>query len=255
MSHQFEQTGEVRNSRHISPLLKTALLLGVLVHLAGFFMFRVISSPLPSREESTAFISLVPTEVEGDEAELVEQASLFDSAPLFVPGEWSSASGVFSSKILRNWQVFPDYEPDIELMAEVKPDRLSLQQATEVREPMDLLALRFWDMFSYFGQGGIEAEAPERWASVAVATIISGNSAYPQDFNLRIKADLPSGEFAERPVVFYVNMTAPGLLTGAPVLRQSSGSADLDAEAVAWLKQAKILAQLPAGFVELRIFP
>jgi len=254
MSRQFERTDEIRNSRHISPLLKTALLVGVLLHLAGFFIFSIISSPLPSREESGAFVSLVPSEVEGDETELIEQARLFDSAPLFIPGEWSSSSGVFSSKILRDWQVFPDFELSIELMNEVKPERLSLPQITSVEQPSDLLGFRFWDLFSYFGQGEVRAWPSDSWSSVAVATIISGNEEYPDDYSILVGADLPQEEFAERPIVFFLNMSAPGLMMGAPILRQSSGSDNLDAEALKWLERPETLAKLPAGFLELRIF-
>lgn len=255
MSHQSERTDGERNSRHISPLLKTALLLGVLVHLTGFFIFSVISNPLPSRDESRAFISLVPTEAGGDEAELIEQASLFDSAPLFIPGEWSSASGVFSSKILRDWQVFPEYEPSIELINEVKPNRLLLPKLAAVTQPSDLLDLHFWDLLSYFGQGELEVEKPGSWNSVAEATVISGSDEYSSDLNIRIEVDLPSGEFGESPIVFLLNMSAPGLPAGAAVLRQSSGSDDLDAAALEWLSRPETLAKLPAGFLQIRVFP
>lgn len=255
MSVQSERTGKGRDSPHISPLLKVALLLGILVHLSGFFMFRVISNSLPSREETTAFISLVPTDVTGYETELIEQASLFDSAPLFIPGAWSSASGVFSSKILRDWQVFPDFEPSIELMDEVKPGRLSLHHAAGLKEPSDLLGLRFWDLFSQFGQGEVHLDKPKDRSSVAVATIISGNDEYPSGSDVRLDAKLQSEAFASRLLVFSLNMSAPGLPIGAPVLRESSGSPSLDAEVLEWLTRPETLARLPAGFLELRVFP
>lgn len=255
MSIQFKRTDDVQKSCDVSPLLKTALLFGILVHLLGFFMFSIISNPLPTGEESVAFIALLPPEVEGDEAELAEQASLFDSAPLFIPGEWSSASGVFSSKILRDWQVFPDYEPSIELMNEVRPARLSLPEVPTVEQPSDLLELRFWDLFSSFGQGELTIETPESWNSVAVVTIVSGNEEYSPEFDLRLEADFSSEIFAERPIIFFLNMSAPGLIVGAPVLRQSSGAGDLDAAALEWLRRPETLAKLPAGFLKLRIFP
>lgn len=255
MNSQPERTGAARDSRHVSPLLKMALLLGVLVHLSGFFIFRVISNPLPSREESGAFISLVPTDVGGDEAELTEQASLFDSAPLFIPGEWSSASEVFASRILRDWQVFPDFEPKIELMDEVRPDRLSLSQVTGVKQPSDMLNFRFWDLFSYFGQREAQFEEPESWRSVALVSIMSGSDEFSSDFDIRLEADLQSEEFAARPSEFFLNMSAPGLPMGAPTLTQSSGSDALDAAALEWLIRPETLARLPAGFLELRIFP
>lgn len=255
MSSQLKPTNGDRNSRHISPLLKIALLLGVLLHLSGFFIFRVIFNPLPSSEEGAAFIALVPTDVEDDEDELIEQASLFDSAPLFIPGEWSSASNVFSSRVLQDWQVLPDFEPSIELKEEVQPDRLSLPVIAAVEEPSDLLDFRFWDLFSAFGQGEIQMEAPGAWNSLAVATVISGNGEYSPGSSIHLEADLASGEFAMRPLVYFLNMSAPGLPLGDPLLRQSSGSASLDAEVAEWLTRPDTLAKLPAGFLELRVFP
>ncbi|HKK18653.1 MAG TPA: hypothetical protein VJ952_08215, partial [Opitutales bacterium] len=132
------------------------------------------SDPLPSREESSAFISLVPAAEDGDETGLIEQANLFDSAPLFIPGEWSAASKIFSSRILQEWQVFPGFEPSIELMAEVRPDRLALPRVARVQQPADLLDLRFWDLFSHFGQEDLPVDKPESWRSLALVTVLSG---------------------------------------------------------------------------------
>jgi hypothetical protein len=236
-------------------LLKTALLLGVLVHLAGFFIFRVISNPLPSGEESPAFVALVSTDGKGGDKEIVAQADLFDSAPLFIPGEWSSASGLLPSEVLREWEAFPDFEPSIKLMDEVKPDRLSLPQAASVAQPEDLLDFRFWDLFDYFGQVEVALERPDGWASLASVIVLSGNDEQAKKFEIQIERAFSSGEFAERPVVFFVNMAAPGLIMGAPVLRQSSGAGSLDAEALEWLERPETMAKLPAGFLELRVYP
>lgn len=255
MSRLLEDKNGVENFRHISPLLRVALLAGVLVHLAGFFFFRVVSSPLPSPEETPAFIAFVSTNTGSDEAELIEQASLFDSAPLFIPGEWSTASGVFSSGAAQDWQVFPDFEPDIELLSEVRPERLSLPQVADVTQPSDLLALRFWDLFSYFGQKGTEFEKPDARNSVAVVTILSGNKDYPEGYSTTLKTELQPGQMGLRQLTFYMNMSAPGIAMGAPVLEQSSGSEALDKEVLEWLMRPATLANLPAGFLELRIFP
>lgn len=257
MDDQLKRAGEVRDSRHLSPLLKMALLLGVLVHLSGFFIFGVISNPLPLPEEEPAFISLVPTGIEGDEAELIEQASLFDSAPLFIPGEWNSASRVLPSKIFQDWQASPDFEPGLELMElmeEVRPERLSLAQVAGVDRPSDLLNLRFWDLFSYFGQGKVQVEKQEAWHSLAEVSILSGNKADSSDSMIRLRTELSPEQFGPGPVVFLVNMHAPGLPIAAPLLSQSSGSDALDAKALEWLTRPETLAKLPAGFLKVRIF-
>lgn len=254
MKGQLKEAGGRRDSRHISPLLKSALLLGVLVHLAGFFIFRIVSSPLPSSQPESAYISLVPTQTEGAEDELIEQASLFDSAPLFVPGEWSSASRILPAKIFQEWQAFPDFEPSLELMEDVRPERLAIPQVADVKQPSDLLDFRFWDLFSYFGDREVPVEMQEAWDSLAEVRVLVANKEDPSDFTIRLPADLAPEEFGSRPVVFLFNMHAPGLPVADPLLKQSSGSSDLDTRALAWLLRPETLARLPAGFLEIRIF-
>jgi hypothetical protein len=243
-----------RNAKHLSPLLRVALPLGILAHFLGFLIFKIASDPLPSRIEDPAFITLVSTEIDADASELVEQASLFDSAPLFVPGEWSSAAQVFSARVVPDWRNFSDFEPSIELMDEVRPAGLSLSGVTRVEQPSDLLELRFWDLFSNFGQVESELEAFEGGGAVALVTIMSGNKVYPVDYNIRLEVDLQSAELATHPVVFILNMSAPGFPIGAPLLEQSSGSDVLDAEVSEWLARPATLAQLPTGFLEIRVF-
>lgn len=254
MNGQLKETNRRWNARHISPLLKIALLLGVLIHLSGFFIFRVVSNPLPSIEQRPAYISLVPTSVEDGKDELIEQASLFDSAPLFIPGEWNSVSRLSPSKTFQDWQVFPDFEPSLELMDEVRPERLAAPQVADVKQPSDLLDLRFLDLFSYFGYGEVSVAKQESWSSLAEVSVLSGKNEYSPDFRIRLEADLELEEFGRRPVVFFLNMHAPGLPVSDPLLKQSSGSDALDTKALSWLIRPETLARLPAGFLEVRIF-
>lgn len=244
-------------ARHLSPLLRAALVLGLLVHGLGFLIFRIASDPLPAREESPAFITLVSTQRQEDAAELVEQASLFDSAPLFIPGEWSSAAQVFSARTERDWRSFPDFEPELELKDEIRPSRFSLAQASDLEQPSDLLHWRFWDLFSAFGEKESRVQAFEQAESIASITILSGNSVYPPEYNIRMAVDLPEAEalFAAQPLVIILNMSAPGLPMGTPLLKQSSGSEAIDARVLEWLGWPATLAQLPAGFLELRVYP
>lgn len=244
-----------RNARHLSPLLRVALLLGILAHFLGFLIFKIASDPLPTREEDPAFITLVSTEGEAEASELVEQASLFDSAPLFVPGEWSSAAQVFSSRSVPDWRNFADFEPSIELMDKVRPTGLSLAGVAQVKQPSDLLDLRFWDLLSNFGQLETTVEAFEDSGSVAQVTVMTGHSADSFDNNIRLEVDVAPEELATRPVVLMVNMSAPGFPIGAPLLEQSSGSDAWDAAVLEWLSRPSTLAQLPAGFLELRVVP
>lgn len=255
MSAQLLRNSESRAARNVAPMLRIALLLGVLVHVAGFFFFRVISNPLPSRSDYPAFIALLSADQSGGDAELTEQASLFDSAPLFIPGEWSSAAQVFPVRMAQDSQVFPDYQPNLELLNELKPVKLSALTIADVREPADLLDLRFWDLFEAFGESSTPVVELGRGGAVAVVRIMAGGDGASADADLRYEVELESDSFGLRPVVFYLSMSAPGLPMGNPVLRQSSGSESLDADAMAWLLRPATLASLPAGYLEIRIFP
>lgn len=255
MSERITESREARNARQLSPLLQVALLLGVLAHLLGFLVFRVASDPLPAPDDDSPFITLGSSETTEGPAGLPEQASLFDSAPLFIPGEWSAASEVFSSRAVQDWRNLPDFEPSIELKDEVRPDGMSLSRAYEVEQPSDLLALGFWDLFSHFGEEGSDFEAFEDRGAAAVVTIMGGSEAYPPDHTVHLDVELESGTGSARPVVLVLNMLAPGLPMGGPLLQQSSGSDALDAEVLEWLDRPATLAKLPAGFLELRVFP
>lgn len=243
------------HSAHISPLLRVALLLGVLVHLAGFFFFRVISSPLPTSEDSPAFISFMSSESDDGETDLIEQASLFDTAPLFIPGEWSTAAGVFTAEIAQDWQAFPGYEPDIDLLSDVRPSRLSLPKVAKVEQPGDLLDLNFWDLFSSFGQRDSAAAEVEPWKIVALATRVNQAKGAAVQDGIVLRGELETEAAGLNPLICYMNLSAPGLMTGAPVIDQSTGSIVLDEQILNWLTSPAALAKLPAGLVELRVFP
>ena len=71
-----------QRSRRLPSVFWGVLLVGLGVHLLGFFMFRVSSNALPKRIEAPAFVAFASFgDGEGAE-ELVEQSMLFDSAPL-----------------------------------------------------------------------------------------------------------------------------------------------------------------------------
>jgi len=255
MNNASERAVSSLDSGRISPLLRVALLLGILVHLAGFFIFRVVSSPLPVSDEKNAFIAYVSADKTGDEVDLIGQASLFDSAPLFIPTEWTSVSKVYNFRYEQDWQVFPDFEPRIDLASDVRPVRLSLPLVDRVNEPIDLLDFRFWDLFSYLGQTERPPAKSPAWQSVAVVKVLRENGQNGADTELALEVD-PSGlSIMPRPVVIYLSMAAPSLPAGAPILDSSSGSDEVDKQVLEWLARPSTLARLPAGFLELRVFP
>ena len=111
-----------------SPVLRLALLLGVAVHLIGFFVFRVASSSLPEREVASPFVQYVSMSDLASDLELEEQAALFDSAPLFIPTRWN-ASQVDRPRVggfVQNQ--FPAFEPEIHLLSALGPSNFAQEQ-------------------------------------------------------------------------------------------------------------------------------
>lgn len=147
-SVQQSNRADPRSQRVVSPLLRLALLLGVALHLAGFLLFRVISSPLPERAATPPFVQYVSADSLANDTELEEQAALFDSAPLFIPTRWnaSQSSPVYLGDAARGQ--FPEFEPEIDLLAELQPSSLLVAADLQVNAPIDLLASQFWRLFA-----------------------------------------------------------------------------------------------------------
>lgn len=246
-----------RERRHlISPVLHLALLLGVLAHLSGFLLFRVISNPLPDRVVEPAFVSFIDADSLVDDVGLEEQATLFDSAPLFIPGRWSASSLETTGQDIGFGQVFPDFEPALDILGELKPGPISLFDGFEVKGPEDLLELRFWDLLQGFGQGEAEVVPFVDWEALAEVRVIGGPSEAPaRAQSLTWNAGSLEALFvSERPVVFLLGMSAPGIAIGAPTLKQSSGVDEIDSAAREWLLNPATLSNLPEGFLEVRCF-
>ena len=240
-----------RSQRMVSPILRIALLLGVAVHLAGFLIFRVVSNPLPDREPEGAFVQFLSTGTMAAEVDLEEQAILFDSAPLFIPTKWNTSSQIFSSAGGADWE-FPDFEPAIDLNADLQPSTRILADRFDVSEPMDLLALRYWKFFDEF------TSASQREAPLPVTEGFA--EIYIVDQQGVLWGSLPlvieyTGATAREPVDYYIRIDGGGQSPGQALMGTSSGSDSFDAAALELLKSPAIQYQLPAGYLLVRIFP
>lgn len=244
--------GEVAPSQKLlSPVLRIALLLGIIVHLAGFLIFRVISNPLPAREPTATFVQYVSPHSLLVGAELEEQAVLFDSAPLFVPSPWNAAHNLLPPSRDRGLLRFPSYLPEMDLSStSLLPASLPVGQTYSVQEPADLLVLRYWDLFRDITQ--------ERSTPVELAD--TGVFAEVRSLKGEVLRTLPANVeslsmIATQPVSYFLRVEAGGRVLGRPTLSDSSGDAAFDASAYNWLVESGVAAGLPAGLFEIRIYP
>ncbi len=239
-----------RTQKALSPVLRVSLLLGIGIHLAGFLVFRVVSVPLPARKESSAFVQYVPVQTMEEVSELKEQAMLFDSAPLFIPTRWNAAQEVYEVGPEGASGSFPDFEPEIDVLGTLESGRFSLATDTTVEAPIDLLASPYWDFFEDFGVRH-EAVVPFRDPQPVAKVAWSGGAS------MELRPELPGDGFPELlgPVTYYLRISAAGRAFGGPVLEQSSGNEAFDGAVLDWLKKTSVLAQLPAGYLEITVYP
>jgi hypothetical protein len=253
MAHpaQHPNRANPRSQQLISPVLRLALLLGVALHLAVFLFFRVISSPLPQRAARPSFAQYVSADSLASDAELEEQAALFDSAPLFIPTRWNASQA--SPVNLRNAArgQFPEFEPEINLLRELQPSSRLVARDLNVSAPIDLLASRFWRFFE-----GAPSEALVALpASPPIAEVVVLASPTAAPLSLPAALTFTSAAPVARPVLYYLRVFAGGVVWAAPTLGRSSGNQAFDAAAAEWLGRSEVQAQLPQGYLSITVFP
>lgn len=242
-----------RSQKIISPLLCLGLLLGVACHLAGFLIFRVISSPLPDRAAVRPYVEYVSAGSLASDRELEEQAALFDSAPLFIPTRWNASQviEVDSRDALRGQ--FPEFEPQIQLLDELKPSSFLVPQNIPVDEPIDLLASRFWRFFVGFAESATAVSSFPDAVPVAEVWIVGQSTA--RILSIPVELNYTTASSVARPVLYYLRVSSSGMALGAPTQGQSSGNADFDHAAGEWLRRPEVLGQLPQGYLSIKVFP
>jgi hypothetical protein len=218
--------------------------------LVGFLIFRVISNPLPTRDSSAPFVHYVSLQTLQSGAELEERAVLFDSAPLFVPGRWNAAHNLKPPSRDRALLRFPAYEPPMNFSEALLPEGVPFGQDYGVTEPVDLLSLRYWNLFRGFASA-LEP-APELETTTVFAQVRSLGGTVVRT----VPADIDFLSMqASQPATYYLRVESAGRVVGRPTLSVSSGDTAFDAAAYNWLAASGFAAGLPAGFFQIAVFP
>ena len=251
MSRKPKDTTQ-RSREPMSLLLRIGLWIAVTLHILVFVLFRLGSNYLPDREHSKPYITFVSEDSFAKDAELEEYAILFDSAPLFIPTAWNASQLVEVDFENVSRGKLPEFEPEIELLAELEPAGLLKANSYEIDEPSDLLASRFWRFFDGFGHSEESLPSFEQTPPVAEVSII-GESLNPV---MLLTVDLePAAPFLVlRPASYAIRKSTGGLIQGVPTLTETSGNEAFDQFAARWLQRPEILAQLPVGYLFIRVF-
>ena len=260
----FEELHNYRKQRAwlrqlASPVFVVALAVGVILHLVGFLVFRVMTSELPAPVEKSPFVNYVNPKLLARQSQLEEQAMLFDSAPLFIPTQWSATRSYVAMGRDSVGDGFTEFEPQIDVLSELKPEGFMEDEAGAVATPDDLLALRYWDLFSNMGRTDIELEPYQDALPVAKIQVLdhaasmSGKMDRPFELDVVLEY-VPSG-LLDRPVRALVLISGAGRVLSGPTLIQASGDSEFDQAILAWLEQADVAVRMPAGYLEVEIYP
>ena len=250
---QLSEPATPRSPEMISPLLRLSLLLGVALHLAGFLIFRVVSSPLPDRVATRPYVEYVSAGSLANDRELEELAALFGSAPRCIPTRWNASQAMVVDPRDRMQGQFPEFEPEIQLLSELQPSNFLVPQNIAVDKPLDLLASRFWRFFS----GVTESSRPvARFPEVTpIAEVSVVGQLVARRLSIPAELSYTTSSSVERPVLYYLRASGRVLALSVPTLGQSSGNADFDRAADEWLRRPEVLGQLPQGYLSIEVFP
>ena len=247
---QSRPGGDTKN-RILSPFSYVLILLGVCAHLVGFFVFRVVSNPLPTREAIPPFVQFVSPSTLVSGVVLEEQAALFDSAPLFVPGKWNASHNLRPLSRERTLLSFSAYgEPQSDFSTALISEGLPVGLKSAVTEPSDLLALRYWDLFRGVGQTSSVVEELEDTGVFVEVRTVEGRVVQTVPAELAVLSMQ-----AIQPSTYFQRVEAGGRVLGRPTLSVSSGDSTFDTAAYTWLVESGFSAGLPAGFFEIRVYP
>ena len=245
------RTNVVSSHRTLSPFSYILISLGVCAHLVGFLIFRVVSNPLSIRERIPPFVQYVSPGTMLSGAALEEQAALFDSAPLFVPGKWNASHNLRPLSRERTLLSFDAYgEPRVDFSSDLISKELPLGLNFAVTEPVDLLDLRYWDLFGLIGQTAPVIEQLELVGVFVEVRTLEGRVVQTAPVELAVLSMQ-----AIQPTTYFLGVEAGGRVLGRPTLSVSSGDTAFDTAAYTWLVESGFTAGLPAGFFEIRVYP
>ena len=230
--------------------MRTALVIGVLIHIAGFFIFKVISYPEPETNEVKSFLVLAEPDTNPDSRILQEQAVLFDTVPLFLPSIWN-VSGRNNSydgfQKINQPMLFSPYPEQITISENSIIPSLN-ESLTEGVSAMTLLDLQYWDFFTVYGlKETPNLPLPRRDGYIELYELRSGRLA-----DARIIEWIDDSENREATDLLWTPMTflvriEYGLLKGEPLIITDSGNEAINRKMRRYLNETFPFAGLVSG--------
>lgn len=250
-SHRFQ----FRNL--LSPIIIVTLMVGVGVHLVGYFGIEIVWRPIEKVSYPEPYIQIESDDRSTRSRVEQEYALLHDSAPLFVPTRWNYLSrSEYAGYSLPEYGVLFDAFPARISVASIDYNAFVSDSNRPIRRIEDVLAFSEETFFEGFGVQDTYSQRSEslrlRSAAYAIYSIGSGEAVDSGDLAPESLPGLNRIEW--RPVEMLLVVNNIGMV-GRPLPVSSSGSESIDRQLSDWLIQSGLVTQLPPGYYRVVIGP
>ena len=231
-----------------------SILGGILIHLAVLTVIRIEGPAERSPFQIPAPVQYVGNLSSETPPAILEQAALFDSAPLFMPTRWNLASEVSEVASLREaTEIFDRYSPQL-LISEAVP---SYPEDPDTAIKSRNVAFPSGPAFilSRFGRYPQSFPASESAGASFLLTRLDESKVNPllaPELPASMKALAPPTLWT--PVQFYLQISE-GMPAGLPLLAQSSGFADWDKVLQTFIGSLSFYRKLGDGYYHLMVYP
>ena len=225
---------------------------GIMVHLVILTVIRI--EPPVGRapfEDSTSVRYVGNLNQEAAPA-ILQQAALFDSAPLFMPTRWNPASQMADVASLKEATEIFERFPARLLLPGFEPQSPGKDGVVRV-EP----ELPSGPAFALGRYGRVPADFPDDQSSgpsVHILRLSGSTRNFPEAKPLPSSLDGLAPPALWTPTQFYLHLSA-GMPAGPPVLRQSSGFVDWDRALQGFIASLDFYGDLGDGYYHLLVYP
>ena len=204
------------------------LLIGIAAHLLGFFFYKPLYKPKEIKPIPSSFVTYPKTDIQ---QVIVEQAWLYDTAPVFLPTTWNYSgqrgenriNEVFT-QIKKMDPPFDTFKPNITLN-KIDFMEVAALPDSSLNRPSDLLQNEYWNFFSRFGKTPEITALDRRTGHFKIIDMQSGYVI--DDISLVDDIETPLDIPPLNPITFLIYIDKWGSI-GSPMLLNTSGDDNLD---------------------------
>ncbi|MEX0324598.1 MAG: hypothetical protein AB3N33_00780 [Puniceicoccaceae bacterium] len=229
-----------------------SILGGTLIHLAVLTVIRIEAPVTRAPYEITTAVSYVGDLNREAAPAILEQAALFDSAPLFMPTRWNPASQMAEVASLQEaTEIFDRFQARLRLPA-FEPHFPGAPGMVLPRP-----ALPDGPAFTLARYGRVPSfsrEVVSPGPTVHISSLKEGSADLPESTPLPESLQTLSPPALWTPVQFYLHVSE-GAPVGIPMLAQSSGFIDWDQALQGFVASLDFYRQLGDGYYHLLVYP